>query len=109
MLRILVSTTLSAIRRDLWPVAALLPAGTRGVTVPFGETTPPVAPGDRVDLMAAGLGLDGTALALDALIVAVDERSVVVAVRAAELPAVAGALVNGTVVVALSGDPPAAP
>jgi hypothetical protein len=42
-------------------------------------------------------------------VVAVQERAVVVAVTADELPAVAGGLVDGTVVVAVSGDPPSAP
>ena len=41
--------------------------------------------------------------------VAVQDRAVVVAVTADELPAVAGGLVDGTIVVAVSGDPPSAP
>jgi hypothetical protein len=48
-------------------------------------------------------------VARDAQVVQTQERAVVVAVEAAELEAVAGALVNGTVVVAVSGDPPRAP
>ena len=96
-------------RAGAGPVAALLPIGTRGVTVPVGDAPPPVSPGDRVDVVAAGLASDGSLVAADALVVAVDERSVVVAVRAAELPAVAGALVGGTVVMAISGDPPVTP
>lgn len=96
-------------RTGAGPVAALLPIGTRGVTVAVGDAPPPVSPGDRVDLVTAGLASNGSLVAADALVVAVDERSVVVAVRVAELPAVATALVDGTVVVAISGDPPAAP
>jgi hypothetical protein len=42
-------------------------------------------------------------------VVAVRERAVVVAVTTDELPAVAGGVVAGTVVVAVSGDPPAGP
>jgi len=42
-------------------------------------------------------------------VMAVDERAVVVAVTTDELPAVAGGLVEGTVVVAVSGDPPGGP
>jgi Flp pilus assembly protein CpaB len=94
-------------RADVGPVAALLPAGTRGVTLPAGDTLPPVVPGDRVDLVAAGLALDSTLVASDALVLVVDERSVVVAVDATELAVVAGALVNATVVLAVTGDPPA--
>jgi Flp pilus assembly protein CpaB len=96
-------------RAGVGPVAALLPAGSRGVHIPVGDAPPRVVPGDRVDLVAGGLALDGTIVASAALVVAVDERSVVVAVDAAELPAVAGALVNSTVVLAIGGDPPAAP
>ena len=40
------------------PVAAVLAAGRRAVTVPVGDTPPPVEPGDRVDLVAGGLALD---------------------------------------------------
>ena len=91
------------------PVAAVLAAGRRAVTVPVGDTPPAVEPGDRVDLVAAGLALDAQVVARDAQVVQTQERAVVVAVDAAELEAVAGALVNGTVVVAVSGDPPRTP
>ena len=91
------------------PVAAVLAAGRRAVTVPVGDTPPPVEPGDRVDLVAGGLALDAQVVARDAQVVQTQERAVVVAVDAAELEAVAGALVNGTVVVAVSGDPPRTP
>ncbi len=91
------------------PVAAVLAAGRRAVTVPVGDTPLAVEPGDRVDLVAAGLALDAQVVARDAQVVQTQERAVVVAVEAAELEAVAGALVNGTVVAAVSGDPPRAP
>ena len=45
-------------------------------------------------------------VATDAEVVAVDARAVVVAVAVDELGAVAGALVAGSVVLAVSGDPP---
>ena len=48
-------------------------------------------------------------VARGAAVVAVQERAVVVAVTADELPPVAGGLVDGTIVVAVSGDPPSAP
>ena len=91
------------------PVAAVLAAGRRAVTVPIGDVRPPVEPGDRVDLVAAGLALDAVVVARDAEVVQTTEGAVVVAVDAAEVEAVAGALVNGTVVIAVSGDPPRAP
>ena len=59
--------------------------------------------------MAAGSALAAQVVARGASVVAVQERAVVVAVTADELPAVAGGLVDGTVVVAVSGDPPIAP
>jgi Flp pilus assembly protein CpaB len=91
------------------PVAAVLASGRRAVTVPVGDAPPPVEPGDRVDLVAAGLALDARVVARDADVVRRDEHAVTVAVDAADLEAVAGALVNGTVVVAVSGDPPRGP
>jgi Flp pilus assembly protein CpaB len=91
------------------PVAAVLAPGRRAVTVPTGDVPPPVEPGDRVDLVAAGLALDAVVVARDAEVVQTPEQAVVVAVDAAELDAVAGALVNGTVVIAVSGDPPPTP
>jgi hypothetical protein len=59
--------------------------------------------------VAAGLALDAVVVARDAEIVQTTERAVVVAVDPAEVEAVAGALVNGTVVIAVSGDPPPTP
>jgi Flp pilus assembly protein CpaB len=91
------------------PVAAVLATGRRAVTVPIGDAPPPVEPGDRVDLVAAGLALDAVVVARDAAVVRTTEQAVVVAVATAELEGVAGALVNGTVVIAVSGDPPRAP
>jgi Flp pilus assembly protein CpaB len=91
------------------PIAAVLAAGRRAVTVPTGDAPPAVEPGDRVDLVAAGLALDAVVVARDAEIVQTTERAVVVAVDPAEVEAVAGALVNGTVVIAVSGDPPRLP
>ena len=91
------------------PVAAALSAGRRAVTIPAGDTPPPVAVGDEVDLVAAGSALAAQVVARGASVVAVRDRAVVVAVTTDELPAVAGGLVDGTVVVAVSGDPQGAP
>ena len=93
-------------RAGAGPIASRLPAGTRGLSVPVGDTPPVVEPGDRVDIVAADLGVGPRVVATDAEVVAVDARSVVVAVAVDELGAVAGALVAGSVVLAVSGDPP---
>ena len=47
---------------------------------PVGRCTAAGAPGDRVDLVAAGVATGGAVVATDAMVVAVDERAVVVAV-----------------------------
>lgn len=91
------------------PVAAALAAGRRAVTIPVGDTPSPVVVGDQVDLVVAGSPLDAQVVARGASVVAVRDRAVVIAVTTDELPAVAGGLVAGTVVVAVSGDPPARP
>ena len=93
-------------RAGAGPIASRLPAGTRGLSVPVGDTPPVVEPGDRVDIVAADLGVGPRVVATDAEVVAVDARAVVVAVAVDELGAVAGALVAGSVVLAVSGDPP---
>jgi Flp pilus assembly protein CpaB len=91
------------------PVAAALTPGRRAVTLPVGDAPPPVAVGDQVDLVAAGSALAAQVVARGATVMAVREGAVVVAVSTDELPAVAGGLVDGTVVVAVSGDPPSGP
>jgi Flp pilus assembly protein CpaB len=94
------------------PVAALLPDGGRGVAVPVDETSLPLRRGDQVDVVAAvGAGVDAGStgraqlVAKRARVADVGERAVVVAVDEAELPAVAQALVDGGVVLALSAGP----
>jgi len=91
------------------PIAATLAPGRRAVTLPVGDAPPPVAVGDQVDLVAAGGALAAQVVARGASVVAVRQGAVVVAVSTDELPAVAGGLVDGTVVVAVSGDPPGGP
>ena len=91
------------------PVAATLAPGRRAVTLPVGDAPPPVAVGDQVDLVASGSTVAAQLVARGATVMAVRERAVVVAVTTDELPAVAGGLVDGTVVVAVSGDPPSGP
>lgn len=91
-------------------VAATLPPGTRAVAVPRDPSTaPPVTVGDRVDVLvalpaeAAGAGPPGFALATGALVVAVKEAAVTVAVPRDAAPRVAVALGQGAVTLALIG------
>ncbi len=91
-------------------VAARLPAGTRAVAIPIDpSTTPPLAPGDRVDILvalpreAAGSGPPGFTLVPEALVVAVDEAAATVAVARDAAPRVAVALGEAAVYLALVG------
>ena len=65
------------------PVAAMLPDGTRGVAVPRDESSLPLRPGDRVDVVAAftvGAGGAARLVAAGVTVAHVGDRSVVVAV-----------------------------
>lgn len=91
-------------------VAAMLPPGTRAVAIPTeAGLVPPLAPGDRVDVLvalpaeAAGDGPPGFAVATGALVVAVDDAGVTVAVPRDTAPRVAVALGQGAVTLALVG------
>jgi pilus assembly protein CpaB len=91
-------------------LAATLPEGTRAVAVPVeASLAPPLLVGDRVDVMvavapeAAGDGPPGFVVAPDALVVAVDEGAVTVAVSRAAAPRIAVALGQGAVTLALIG------
>jgi Flp pilus assembly protein CpaB len=99
-------------------VAALVPPGRRGISVPAGDGGVPVRVGDRVDVLAtfegeAGLGGAGgvaptaptVAVARGALVVDVREGAVTVAAVVAEVPRLAFALARGTVVLALVPPP----
>jgi Flp pilus assembly protein CpaB len=88
------------------PVAGLLPEGTRGVSVP-AEAPPPVRPGDRVDVVGVDPAGGGVVIATSALVVRVDERSVVIAVGLDDVGRVAGAASRGDAVLVVDGDPPA--
>ncbi|MEY2446858.1 MAG: pilus assembly protein CpaB [Acidimicrobiaceae bacterium] len=89
-------------------VAALIPAGWRAVAVPVGPAVVTLSVGDHVDLIA---GFDvanaSTAqapaftVARDAVVVAVDDQRVTVAVPGTDVERVAFAIVAGTVVPAL--------
>jgi pilus assembly protein CpaB len=93
-------------------VAALVPEGMRAVAVPsaggLGVESPPLEVGDRVDVLATIDVLDADvaptgAVASDALVVAVGETAITVAVEAGDVEAVAYAVARGTVTLALVG------
>jgi pilus assembly protein CpaB len=89
-------------------VAALVPPGWRALAVPVGPTVVALSVGDHVDLLA-GFDVGGPTtdrspsltVARDAVVVAVDEQRVTVAVRDEDAERVAFAIVAGTVVPAL--------
>lgn len=99
--------------------AALVPAGMRAIAVPVGAGIPPLEQGHRVDVLATfetAFGPDGGgattepieptfAVAEDAVVVAVDDDVVTVAVPAADSPRVAYAVATAIVTLALSGAP----
>jgi Flp pilus assembly protein CpaB len=76
----------------------------RVVSVERGPLIPAVHPGDRVEVCAPGVGARASVLARRALIVGVDENSVSVAIGSNELPAVARAIIDGDVILALIGE-----
>jgi Flp pilus assembly protein CpaB len=95
---------------DLSPLAAVLPPGKRAVAIPTEPgTAPPLDAGDRVDVLVvvaaelAGDGPPGFVIATDAMVVAVDEDAVTVAVERDVAPRVAAALGVGAVTLALVG------
>ena len=81
-------------------IDALIGPGARAVSIERDPTTPPIGPGDRVDLLARG---GAVRVARRALVVAADDRAITVAVTEAELPAVAGASLDKILSVALIG------
>ncbi len=91
-------------------VAAALPPGSRAIAIPTEPgTAPPLAVGDRVDVLvalapeAAGDGPPGFSVATDALVVALDEAAVTIAVQREVAPRIAVALGQGAVTLALVG------
>lgn len=92
----------------LGEVAARLPAGTVGLSVPVDTASLRLDVGDRVDLLAtfdptaAGGDEPTFAVAIDAPVVDVTETAATVAVRRADAARVAFALVSGVVTPALT-------
>ena len=89
-------------------LAALVPDGWRALAIPVAPSVITLSVGDHVDLIA-GFDVGGTAtarapsliVAHDAIVVAVDEQRVTVAVPSDDAERVALAIVAGTVVPAL--------
>jgi Flp pilus assembly protein CpaB len=89
---------------DRGAVAARLPDGAVGVTVPRGAAPAPVRTGDRVDVVgttASGRELGAERVAARATVVSVDRVAVTVAVRRVEADGVAAAAAAGTAVLVL--------
>ena len=85
--------------------AALLPDGLRAVAVPAGPGgRPPLAIGDRVDVLATLVDGPTVVVAAGALVLALDDESdaVTVAVAPDEAPEVASAVTTGTITLALT-------
>lgn len=89
-------------------IPALVPPGFRALAVPVAPTVIALSVGDRVDLIAgfdtAGVSGDRSpslTVARDAIVVAVDDKRVTVAVHGDDVERVAFAIVAGTVVPAL--------
>lgn len=91
-------------------VAALVPPGWRALALPVGPTVVALSVGDHVDLIA-GFDVASTnagrapafPVAEDAVVVAVDDQRLTVAVEEEDAAHVAFAIVAGTVVPALRG------
>ena len=79
-------------------LAAVLPAGARALAVPRAAGTPPLEPGQRVDLLAAG-----EVVVAGASVLAVEESGTTVAVPEASAPGVAEAVAAGAVTLSLAG------
>jgi Flp pilus assembly protein CpaB len=89
-------------------VAALLPDGARAVAVPVeAGSAPPLRVGQVVDVVAAGIGVDGRAdaavIAAGVPVVAVAEAAVSVALDPGDVADVVAALAAGAVTLALVG------
>jgi Flp pilus assembly protein CpaB len=83
--------------------SALTPDGSRALAVPTPTGRPPLAVGDRVEVVATTLdGSTARRVARDAVVVAMEDEAVTVAVAGDELAAVARAVLDGTAVLALA-------
>lgn len=84
--------------------AALVPSSRRAIAIERSPLMPPVRPGDRVELLAVGSGARASIIARRGLVIEAGNESVTVTITEAELPAVARAILEGTVILALIGE-----
>ena len=91
----------------LGPIAALLPPGWRAVALPRNPASPPVAAGDRVEIVAVAGGpgslAPATVVSADAEVLVVGDEALTVAVPATEVTDVVAALARGQVTAVLVG------
>jgi hypothetical protein len=99
---VLLSRRISESRASGLP--AVVPRSNRVVSIERSALMPTLRLGDRVDVCAPGVGARAVVISRRALVVGVDEDSVTVSVTDAELPAVARAIIDGDVIVALIGE-----
>lgn len=85
-------------------LSAVVAGTNRVVSIERSALMPALRPGDRVDVCAPGVGARAVVISRRALVIGVDEDSVNVSVTDAELPAVARAIIDGDVIVALIGE-----
>jgi hypothetical protein len=96
--QILVAAAVAGTRRS--PLAASLPPETVGVAIPRTMGLPPVRRGDRVDLWAPE---SSAPLEVAAPVVALNDATVIVAVRSQTAGEVAAAILAGPVLLAVRG------
>ncbi len=84
-------------------IDALIGSGSRAITIEREPTTPPVEPGDRVDLYAPAVRGGAVRVARRARVLATNDRAITVAIAEAETPAAAGASLDKILSVVLIG------
>lgn len=84
-------------------IDALIGSGSRAITIERDPTTPPVEPGDRVDLYAPAVRGGVVRVARRARVLAVDDRAITVAITENETPAATGASLEKILSVVLLG------
>ncbi len=90
----------------LSPTQSLIGADRRALVVDAPDDLGPFAPGDQVDLLAARFdGGRASWVARDATVVALGESTITVAVDEGDAPEAARAALDGTIVLALIGEP----